>query len=152
MSKTPKKKLCWNCDGRVSMEEENCPFCGVYLSPAFNGQEEDKHSLVAPYRLVTTEEEIPKSPFHVEEEQPLKEENEAAALSPEANSVKQTVMTMALLFSGSILLFFGSLLMVFSENGSLTLHWNGEFWYVYLALSLPFLFLGWRGLNQLPEN
>lgn len=132
------------------MEEENCPFCGVYLSPVFNGQEDDKHSLVAPYRLVTTEEEVPKSPYHVDEEP--KEEAAASPVLAEVNPVKQTVMTMALLFSGSILLFFGSLLMVFSENGSLTLHWNAEFWYLYLAFSLPLLFLGWRGLNQLPEN
>ncbi len=149
MSTAPKKKLCWNCDGRVSMQEENCPFCGVYLSPVFSGQEEDKNSIAPPYRLVTTEEEVHKAPYAVDDEDSSKSEGNEAVLSEESMSVQQTIMTMAFLFAGSILLFFGSLLMIFSENGYLTLRWNGEFWYLYLALSMPLMFLGWRGLSKL---
>ena len=32
-NKNAKKKLCWSCEGRVAKEAENCPYCGVYLSP-----------------------------------------------------------------------------------------------------------------------
>lgn len=150
MSAVPKKKLCWQCDGRVDMQEENCPFCGVYLSPVFSGQDEGKHTLTPPYRLVTTEEEtIPKAPYAPSEEVTKEEES---PLSIESSSVRQTILTMALLFAGSILLFFGSLLMIFSENGFLTLRWNGEYWYLYLILAMPLLFFGWRGLNQISET
>lgn len=33
MSGEAKKKLCWNCEGLVALHLENCPYCGVYLSP-----------------------------------------------------------------------------------------------------------------------
>ena len=34
MNKTAKKRLCWNCEGSVSLEAETCPYCGVSVIPA----------------------------------------------------------------------------------------------------------------------
>src|ERR1700722_8685985 len=47
MSQKLKKKLCWNCDGSAALEVENCPYCGVYLSPLGAGGEE-KEGIFAP--------------------------------------------------------------------------------------------------------
>jgi hypothetical protein len=34
MSAVPKKKLCWNCEGNVAKDIDNCPYCGVYVHGA----------------------------------------------------------------------------------------------------------------------
>jgi hypothetical protein len=68
-----KTKLCWNCEGSVSRTIENCPYCGVYLSPDSESGKEDKASpaLYKPAYSpdpVQKEREIPKAPYQPKEE------------------------------------------------------------------------------------
>ena len=152
----PKKKLCWNCEGRASFQDENCPYCGVYLSPlSISGKEDKEDNLFAPpYRLDTSSEDndVPPSPFAAPEE--AKEEAKADILPAEGlqkpiiNQLNSAIISLMLLLAGSVFLFFSLALLLFSRNGVLTLHWNGDIWFVYLILSLPMLFFGWRYLQQ----
>ncbi len=149
MTATPKKKLCWNCEGRVSLAEENCPYCAVYLGPAPDENGESKDILAPPYRIVESEEEnIPASPYALKKEDQEQEESEETDLSYAKTDVKEVVLPLGLLSSGTLFLLFGLVLWMFSENGTFTLTWNGDYWYYYLILSLPLLFFGWRALKK----
>lgn len=153
MSETLKKKLCWNCEGRVSFSQENCPYCGVYLSPTTEGDGKDAN-LIPPYKLASVEDEIPSSPFGskpsaaapaAEKVLPIEEERPK-------DDLRVLIVTMAMLIMGSGLFLFSVVLMLFSDEGSFVLRWQSDNWYIYLLLSLPMLFLGWRYLQNLSEN
>jgi hypothetical protein len=154
MTATPKKKLCWNCEGRVSLAEENCPYCAVYLGPAPDENGESKDILAPPYRLVESEEEtVPASPYASEKE----EEKEEVDLSAAKTDIKEVVLPLSLLSAGTLFFLFGLVLLVFSNQGVLTLTWNGDYWYFYLISAVPMLFFGWRSLKRFevenqPEN
>lgn len=148
MTTTPKKKLCWNCEGRVSLEEENCPYCAVYLGLAPDENGESKDVFAPPYRLVETDEEnIPASPYVTEKDEETTTE-EKVDFSVAKADLKEVVLPLSLLSAGSLFLLFGLILLVFSERGVLTLSWNGDYWYFYLAFALPMLFFGWRALQR----
>lgn len=157
MESTPKKKLCWNCDGQVALQEELCPFCGVYLSPSLDaGAPESVQTLAPPYRIVTTQEEnnkfIPQSPFNLDQPQESTQEPfTAIELSP-VIGLKEMLFTMILLFTGSLFFLFSIFMFLFGYNGTFSLSWNADYWYVYLIIALPLFVFGWRGLSLLKET
>jgi len=145
---TPKKKLCWNCEGRVSLEEENCPYCAVYLGPAPDSKGGSRDNFSPPYRLVESEEEVsspPPSPYasktHDADEI---EDVDSLDIMKTKSGVRQFALPLGLLSGGTLFLIFGCVLWMFSENGVLTLTWSGDYWYIYIGGSLPMLFVGWR--------
>lgn len=151
MNKSLRKKLCWNCEGSVSLAEEICPFCGVSVVPAF--LEGVGANFAPPYSAPLESDEIPKSPYHTHEEDCLatdtavtKEESDEESAMDE---FKQVVIAVALLLSGSVFFLFGLALALFSQNGIFTLHWNGDMWFVYAILAFPLLFVGWKSLMKL---
>lgn len=157
MTTPPKKKLCWNCEGRVTFQDENCPLCGVYLSPLSSEEKEMKESLFSPpYRVKHNEEEdqeAPPSPYKVEPEASTNTREkvikvESPFLSKEMRTI---VLPLILLLSGSVFFLFGIALLLFSQNGVFTLQWNGGHWYLFFILGMPMLFYGWRSLQQNEE-
>lgn len=157
MEPTPKKKLCWNCDGHVALQEELCPFCGVYLSPTLEtGVYEPSQVLAPPYRIVSAEQEshtfIPPSPFNLTQPQEATQESPTnIELSPVVG-LKEMILTMILLFAGSLFFLFSIFMFLFGYNGTFSLSWNADYWYVYLIIALPLFAFGWRGLNLLKET
>lgn len=153
MSETQKKKLCWNCEGRVSFTQENCPYCGVYLSPTTEGDGKDAN-LIPPYKLASAEEEVPKAPYAAKNTGSAAAAEKALPIDAEQpkDDIRNLIVTMAMLIMGSGLFLFAIILMLFSEEGSFVLRWQSDNWYIYLLLSLPMLFLGWRYLQNLSEN
>lgn len=156
MNKPVKTKLCWNCEGSVSRSAENCPYCAVYLSPENEDlTEETAVPIKAPYRQdKKAGKEIPKAPYR-----PIEKENEENALDEEIGvqemalpvnltNFQATFLPLILLTTGLISIFFSLMLFLFSENGKLTLQWDGDFWYVYGLIALPLLFFGWRSLES----
>lgn len=155
MSKPIKTKLCWNCEGSVSRAAENCPYCAVYLNPDGEDLHEDPSPIRAPYKVDkgTNDGEIPKAPYNPannsEDPEDLAEE---AALTRPLTSFQATFLPLIFLTTGLISLFFAFMLFLFSENGKLTLQWDGDMWYVYALFSLPLLFIGWRYLEQSTDS
>jgi hypothetical protein len=107
MSAIPKKKLCWNCEGNVAKDIDNCPYCGVYLHA--NVEEEEDHSWNPPYQLTAlkkddSEEEHP--PYY-----PAQEEKTIKADSPSPPSIgqqlKKDILPIFLLLAGSSFFLFG---------------------------------------------
>jgi hypothetical protein len=160
MKATTKKRLCWNCEGNVPLNLENCPYCSVYLNPSSRDDSKDEEEdLAPPYRLVTSSEDqkVPASPFsNLEPENPKDENIKAtgniADASATLNDVKIVAMPLTLLLAGSIFFLFSLLMLLFSERGLLTLQWNGSYWYVYLIIALPMLFFGWKSLRNVDEE
>lgn len=149
MSATPKKKLCWNCEGRVAQVDENCPFCGVYLSSSsLINQQDESSTHIAPYRP-STDKTIPASPYGNKEEEAKDEESseimQEEALNPNQRS---NLLSFTLLLAGSVFLVFGLILLIFSRQGTLTLQWNASYWFAYLGLAIVLLFSGWRSLQN----
>ena len=161
MNARPKKKLCWNCEGNVSLKAENCPYCGV--SVVGLSSEISSETPTPPYRLVNPAQEpaIPVSPFadsDVDEDEDVESapaHDEVAAQAPldvKDDDSKKVVLVLTLLAAGSIFFIFGFALLLFSDEGYLSLHWNAAYWFVYLLLALPMLFIGFRKLNALTES
>ena len=137
-----KQKLCWNCEGGVDRDSSNCLYCGVYLHP-----EEDEEELDSPYIPLYS----PEAPEGEAGDSPtplLYDEVEASEES--FSSWQSSFLSLLFLSSGVLLFFFGLLLALFSKEGYLTLRWSDSYWQLYLALSAPLAYFGWRCLQQLP--
>ena len=163
MNKTQRKRLCWNCEGSVSIAEETCPFCDVSVVPAFlEGSTIEEPSFAPPYSSRVEENtEIPKSPYDINLDDEIEPRNPEIEIpkkqveeveEPSIDEFKSVVFSVSLLLGGSVFFMFSLALALFSTNGILTLHWNGEIWFVYALLAVPMLLLGWRSLMKLDVN
>jgi hypothetical protein len=149
-----KKKLCWNCEGNVSQQQENCPFCGVYLSPL---NESAKDSLFAPpYKMAETHSEngeIPEAPYADKEANQQPQINSDEAISESKEEEKPNILLPLLLMpAGTVLFLFGLVMFFFSRNGVLTLRWDGTYWFLYLFLGVPLIIYGWRCLLKVQDD
>ncbi len=151
MSKPIKTKLCWNCEGSVSRSAENCPYCAVYLSPDGDDLNEE---IKAPYNVEKTQSgTIPKAPYNpTSDSEGAEVDVQEVAQSQPLTGFQATFLPLIFLTTGLISLFFSLMLFLFSENGKLTLQWDGEFWYAYALFALPLLFIGWRYLEQATDS
>jgi hypothetical protein len=155
MNKNPKKKLCWNCEGNVSVVEETCPYCGVSIVPASLDNPSTRFS--PPYNPSSVHEgAIPRSPYAPQED---KESGNSEKLPAEVEEneesleeFKKVLISVCLLLAGSVFFLFGLALALFSRDGLLILQWNGNLWYIYTGLSLAMLLLGWRALLKIEEE
>lgn len=157
-NKPAKKKLCWNCEGAVSLESENCSFCGVYLSSLGT---EDKNDLFSPPFRMEVEEEnevIPAPPYVHEETASLKEESVSVPVAPVVAKGQPTSTVLAiflplfLLLSGTIFSLFGLVLFLFSHNNTLVLRWDASYWGFYLFPAILMLIFGWFSLSKISEE
>lgn len=161
-----KQKLCWNCEARVDFGVENCPSCGVYLSSSplleqSTDQLPDNSYISPPYKLVSNEEEqqVPDSPYTMASEEVQEDEEEVveseytdAKLDIPFKEWKTEMLPMSFLLGGSVFSLFGIVLLLFSDGGTLTLSWNGNYWYLYTLLGIPLLYFGWKSLEEVPDE
>lgn len=144
--KQSKKKLCWNCEGSASLEDENCPFCGVYLSPISIPGNSASRALNPPYNSEAAEElSSTSAPYKIDLQDQFKTDKKAQESQgqDEAKVFSKTVIfTILLLTLGICLFLLGFAMLLFSQDGVFTLRWDGDFWPLYLLLSIPTLFIG----------
>lgn len=157
MSAIPQKKLCWNCDGNIAKDINNCPYCGVYLHGDSDAEEQSFWSpTYQPKDKKDSEEEIPLPVYSLgkteEQDESEKEESPSLASSEIIAKLKKDFLPTIFLMSGSVFFLFGIILFLFSREGSFTLQWNGDNWKYFLGFSLPFLFFGWKFLNQIDND
>ncbi len=154
MSAIPKKKLCWNCEGNVSREVDNCPYCGVYIHS--NEHEEENYWNPA-YTPAEKTEEV-HSPLYQAEESELDTIFQIDAPTHSLDratlfkTIREDLLPILLLMSGSVFFLFGLILFLFAREGSLTLQWKGSDWIFFALLSLPCMFIGWRMVSQLESK
>jgi hypothetical protein len=159
MAAIPKKKLCWNCEGRVPQNEENCSFCGVYLNGTLDikkrrrDDEEDIHDQDAAPSLVKPLHQPPYTPEGNTENAPIEAKKTESFLEKfRLGPLKKDFLSLLMLVVGSIFFLFSFILLFFSHEGHLTLQWNGSYWFIYMIVSVPLLVLGWRFLDQIHDN
>lgn len=159
MNAIPKKKLCWNCEGNVAREVDNCPYCGVYLhaseemdsgfwNPSYRpSEEQDLESNIPspPYQSTESEKDSVIEPLHVSTAIQTKD-------LASFKQLKQDLFPILFLMAGSIFFIFGLVVYFFSEGGTLTLQWKEEYGLYFLLLSAPLLHFGWRYLQQINQD
>lgn len=163
MKKTSKKRLCWNCEGNVSVDAETCPYCGVSVIPAC--LDNAASGFTPSYRHEdVNDSSIPLSPYAlpVQAEQENAQEDrsldaveagrDAEDQKPHYDEFKRALFASALLLPGSVFFMFGLALLLFSYDGVFTLQWDGTIWFVYLILAIPLLLFGWRYLSKLDQD
>ena len=151
MSAKTKKKLCWNCEGNVELKHENCPYCGVSLNVSPLAGTKTHADLAPPYRVASNHSSsIPNAPYS----SPSSEtESKTTDKLPSTGEFQAIAISLTFLFIGSVFGIFGILLFLFSDSqGVFTLSWHGSYWYIYVLLALPLLFLGWKVSHQLNNH
>lgn len=151
MNAVPKKKLCWNCEGNVARQIDNCPFCGVYLHATEDAEED---SWNPPYRLTaldTSKEEVPTPPYTAQEEASDSSTASQQKIESPSNDIldlKKEVLPLLFFLSATVFFMFGLILALFSQNGVLTLQWNGDLWPLFLFGSAPLFFFGYKFFSE----
>jgi hypothetical protein len=160
MSAVPKKKLCWNCEGNVSKQIDNCPYCGVYL----HSMESEEENLWNPsYRSSPNDEEdVPVPPYQASSTGPesssstddsLEQTDSIKIFSGLLDQIKKDILPVLLLMGGSLFFLFGTILFLFADqDGTLTLRWKADLWIYFLAISLPSIYFGWSFLQQIDND
>lgn len=163
MSAVPKKKLCWNCEGNIAKQIDNCPYCGVYL----HADELEENSDWNPsYRPSSKTEEIPSPIYQIQQETDVNDSEEAIEASPKdlkeasnpfswnhlSTELTKDVFPILFLMMGSICFLFGVVLMLFSQNGALVLQWQESHALYFLFFSVPLVGFGWWFLQKLDPS
>lgn len=146
-----KSKLCWNCEGSAPYEAENCPYCGVYLSPLALGDDQDTQNLFSPpYRVedaarsVEETNETPYTSFQESNDVSSNPIDETVAIQSSSHPALSLVAVLA----GFVFFLFGLALGLFAEDGTLTLRWSSAYWYLYLIVAIPLLVWGWLDIEK----
>lgn len=154
MSAIPKKKLCWNCEGNVARDIDNCPYCGVWVQPPELGD----NSVWNPNYQSKTE-EIPSPLYHIHtgdvddnEEEPTDIEPNSISANTLFQKIKIDLFPVIFLMMGSNFFLFGIILMLFSQNGTFTLQWQGSDGLYFMSFAIPLTFFGWKYLQQIDEE
>jgi len=153
MSKLVKTKLCWNCEGAVAFNAENCPFCGVSVVPA--SLDGTPANFAPPYNMGTSQDAyIPRSPYAAQPEVQATDESIPTQTVEKGDETsfddfKTAFWALVFLLSGAVFFLFGIVLVLFSTNGVFTLRWDATTWFFYSIVSVPLLILGWRCLSKL---
>jgi cation transport ATPase len=165
MNTAVKKKLCWNCEGNVSRDALNCPYCGVYLhreedrEEDFESDEESVPPHSPPYDFASHQKQdttIPTPPYPSQQEpgvriDPKNGSKKEASWMKTSTDWPRVMIPLVLLMAGSVFLLFALFIALFSQNGFLTLSWSVNTWIVFAVAAFPMLYLGWRSLRQLKE-
>ncbi|MBS0622182.1 MAG: hypothetical protein JSR80_04400 [Verrucomicrobia bacterium] len=151
------RKLCWNCDGSVHIHATKCPYCGSDLV----AEQPSQPLAVPPAPKVQTQSSSlppPPPPPYVRQVAPaLPPEPEPLIFQPteQANEPKRGnggFISLLLLLPGAFFLLFAFLLLLFAKEGLLSLEWKAKYWWIYLSLSIPMLYFGWRFLKVDEES
>ncbi len=161
-----RKKMCWNCEGNVSLKADNCPYCQAALYPETEVDEvvQSKYEYPSPYKPPKSEFTMgqamaPSSPFvgkskeEVMSEDGNEEDEEGVdeEIMPFGDA-KTIIVTMSMLMGGLVFFLFGLLLLLFSSNGYLVLRWNNDYWFLYAGLGTLMLILGFFNLKNVSEE
>jgi hypothetical protein len=154
-----KTKLCWNCEGNVSQKDETCPYCGVSVETStIPGTAFSSEPASPPYPSTkdNSAQSIPDSPYakSPDDTQSENQEKDEEVEAPSSTSnLQRTAMVLSALSFGVILSLFAVILLLFADDkGIMTLHWNSSYWYVYLILGLPLVYIGWKASASLEDD
>ncbi len=153
MHQNQRTKMCPNCEGNVAMEVSICPYCGssIFTKNENNPKTNDNVKSLSYEETLASLYPPPYKPKVVETSDSLEKEEESKVV--EGKEVeefgKNSLLPTILFWIGVNLVVFSLILLFFSKNGFLLLKWNSNYWYLYSLISLPLLYFGFKGLNNL---
>ncbi len=162
-----KMKLCWSCEGEVENSATQCPYCGAELI-AVTGDGFLEEETAPPYQFEEppgTASAIPEPPYptvniatpdYSTDYDQDNWDNETAPPAPMGNDTDdenngKSLTPIVFLSFGVMFFLFSFVLLLFSRDGRLTLQWSSSYWAVYLLLSLPSIYFGWRALDRVRD-
>lgn len=156
-ARSERKKMCWNCEGSVSVKAENCPYCDAALYPDAEDPPHKEQEYPSPYKPprqnnFLQQSSAPPSPFAANEktsEVKEKDERDEEDVEDKLSRPKEVLITMAMLMSGLVLLLFGLLLFAFSNSGYLVLRWSTAYWPIYASIGALMLCWGFYSLKNI---
>jgi len=149
-------KLCANCNGQVDVDFDVCPYCGEEFSVKMAQMEENpiENNNVKSLSGDETIASLYPPPYKPKSyDSPLEEIEEEENVQEEKKiKIKRPLFLPILMFSFGLTLFLTALfLLLFSKNNEVILKWDARYWMIYLAISLPLLFFGYKKLSSLDE-
>lgn len=151
MRPADRQKMCSNCNGKVSFEATECPYCAAEQTPVLKNSvkstslQDSLASLYAPpYQPKVGEKAsapVRKQVFFTEPESPITQAIPAQAVQ---NDAKKDFWALFALIVGGNLLTLGLMQFFFSEKGILVLEWESSYWYLYCLIALPLFYLGFK--------
>ena len=172
MKPKDRQKICSHCEGRIAVEANSCPYCGMPLTlesesttTSFQGGLSSQESLSSLYpppysnrnfsQMKTNNTDLQsrfKAPQALAEnpfaKMPLAE---GATREPQEKEEKSEFMPLLLVLLGSNLLTLGLMQMLFSEEGFLRLEWSSKYWFYYCLFAIPLIYLGMKKMKQVKE-
>lgn len=145
MKPNDRQKMCPNCDGRIPHEATQCPYCFANLPSLPDGNQGTLFSLqdslyTPPYRNATPEEKKPAP----KTETAAPTSMAATAKSPEMAQETAGFWPILLLTLGANLFTLGILQFFFSDEGAVRLEIQSGYWFLFVLLSLPLFYFGYR--------
>jgi hypothetical protein len=170
MQTKEKAKMCPHCEGMIPIDAMECRYCGCSLQKkegkkmAYQTEDSLASLYEPPYapsrksanRYVLSSED----PYTKEEDVEAEEEEEdlfrkKAPVSRikkekaiDEEEEKSHIGSLLLLSIGGHLFTLAWLQFFFSDHGLLTLAWKSRYWPIYLFLSFPFIYHGWKKLKK----
>jgi len=178
MKSAEREKICYNCEGRIALDAETCPYCASdqtrssmqnsFQTPIFQNQslEDSLTSLFTPpyqgkrpqFSEPTHQEEENQS-MPVQEEMPLyREVTEKPQMDPMMGAPKpesqeepsqNALLPTILLVIGANLFILGMMQLIFSKDGFLRLEWDASNWFFYCLIGAPLLYFGYKKYRAL---
>jgi hypothetical protein len=173
MKPKDRERMCTHCDGRIVVEADSCPYCGMPLFSesekpnALNSKKasssESLSSLYPPpysnrnYDQMNTENKEFESKFkttQAQSENPFAKislASNANAAKKEGSEDKKEFLSLLLILLGSNLLTLGLMQAMFSEGGFLRLEWSSKYWGYYCLVAIPLIVMGMKQIKQTKE-
>lgn len=175
MKPKDRQKMCTHCEGRIAVEANSCPYCGMPLvaeserAPEPTAQsglssQDSLSSLYPPpysnrnFSQMKTENKDLQSKFKAPQ---ALAENPFAKMPLAANAVavekqeeeeKAGFMPLLLILLGSNLLTLGLMQALFSDGGFLRLEWSSKYWFYYCLVAVPLIGFGMKKIKQVKES
>lgn len=155
MAQNQRTKMCPNCEGNVALEVSICPYCGCSVfDKAENTNEQkslDNNKSMSHEETLASLYPPPYKPKVADTESSFEKEEEinTPQVKEEVMENNKSLVPTILFWTGVNILIFSLILLFFSKNGFLYLKWNASYWYLYSLISLPLLYFGFKGINNI---
>lgn len=149
MKPADRQKMCPNCDGRIPHEATQCPYCFATMQVDAARNQTLQDSLTSLYSPPYSSKAG--TLFANEEKQASPRESmiaPAAVLEKDEGEENKSFWPILFLSLAGNLFVLGVLQFFFSEEGMVKLEINGSYWFLFILLSLPLFFFGWKKANQ----
>lgn len=148
MKKETERRMCWNCEGYVSIHLTQCPYCRSFLQDPIISSNHNVQNFQSNSDLFDSSHEEPND-FHFNEKRSWEEvstkENEE--IESIAGSVVKNLSKIFLFLSIGIFIF-GLSIFLFGSKDGLTLHWGRRSALLFMLSSFPLIYWCYRSISS----